>query len=103
MLNKVREAEQKSRDIQQQAAKAAGAPKTPGLAQPPSPVANGQAEAAFGKQAGGGGAGAQQMQRVLEDANKKLDEMVRERSQLQQQLARPAAKQRKPRTTLMSS
>ena len=73
----------------QQAAKAAGAPKTPGApaAQPPSPVANGQAEAAFGKQAGaGGGAGAQQMQRVLEDANKKLDEMVRERSQLQQQL-----------------
>ena len=89
----------------QQAAKAAGAPKTPGLAQPPSPVANGQAEAAFGKQAGGGGAGAQQMQRVLEDANKKLDEMVRERSQLQQQLvaAQEAAQEATDRAAAESS
>jgi hypothetical protein len=63
-------------------------------------------DAAFGKQAAasaGGGAPGQsgavtsQMQKVLEDANRKLDEMVRERAALQAQLQAVGTRYRYPK------
>ena len=75
---------------------AAAAPASNGLPPPasasalPSAAAQAASDAAFTKQAASGGAVgsavSSQMQKVLEDANRKLDQMVRERSELQVQL-----------------